>query len=88
MGKKRYDDGGDVEESANQSEDSQAIADEAKGESMLKSMRDEASASKPKAAPKMAPKAAPASTPKAETSSGPKVGRASQATAERKEKIL
>jgi hypothetical protein len=52
---KRYEDGGEIDalEAANKSEESQAIADEAKGESMLKAMRDKASAPKPKAKPAM-----------------------------------
>jgi hypothetical protein len=66
---KRYDEGGDIDalEAANKSDESQAIADEAKGEAMLKSMRDKASAPKPKAKPAMpalemnAPPAKPAS---------------------------
>lgn len=49
---KRYEDGGEIDalEAANKSEESQAIADEAKGEAMLKAMRDKASAPKPKPA--------------------------------------
>ncbi len=49
---KRYDEGGDIDalEAANKSEESQSIADEAKGEAMLKAMRDKASAPKPKPA--------------------------------------
>jgi len=52
---KRYEAGGDIDplEAANKSEESQSIADEAKGEAMLKSMRDKASAPKPKAKPAM-----------------------------------
>jgi hypothetical protein len=50
---KRYENGGDIDalEAANKSEESQSIADEAKGEAMLKGMRDKAS--KPKAKPAM-----------------------------------
>jgi hypothetical protein len=49
---KRYDEGGEIDalEAANKSDESQAIADEAKGEAMLKGMRDKASAPKPKPA--------------------------------------
>lgn len=49
---KRYEDGGDIDalEAANKSEESQSIADEAKGEAMLKGMRDKASKPKAKAA--------------------------------------
>jgi len=52
---KRYDIGGEIDplEAANQSEESQSIADEAKGEAMLKAMRDKASAPKPRAKPAM-----------------------------------
>jgi hypothetical protein len=52
---KRYEDGGDIDalEAANKSDESQSIADEAKGEAMLKSMRDKASAPKPRAKPAM-----------------------------------
>jgi hypothetical protein len=52
---KRYDIGGEIDplEAANQSEESQAIADEAKGDAMLKAMRDKASAPKPRAKPAM-----------------------------------
>ena len=55
---KRYEDGGEIDalEAANQSDESQAIANEAKGEAMLKAMRDKESAPKPKAKPAM-PKA-------------------------------
>ena len=59
---KRYNQAGAVyeddtpEEVANRSEESQAIANEAKGEGMLKAMRDEAAAVKPKAMAKVAPK--------------------------------
>jgi len=50
---KRYEDGGEIDalEAANKSEESQSIADEAKGEAMLKSMRDKAP--KPRAKPAM-----------------------------------
>jgi hypothetical protein len=50
---KRYEDGGEIDalEAANKSEESQAIADEAKGDAMLKAMRDQAA--KPKAKPAM-----------------------------------
>ena len=60
---KRYDEGGEIDalEAANKSDESQAIADEAKGEGMLKAMRDEA------AKPKAKPMAKPA-MPKAEYS--------------------
>lgn len=53
---KRYEDGGEIDalEAANQSDESQSIANEAKGEAMLKAMRDKAAA--PKAKPAM-PKA-------------------------------
>lgn len=52
---KRYEDGGEIDalEAANKSEGSQAIADEAKGEAMLKAMRDKESAPKPRAKPAM-----------------------------------
>jgi hypothetical protein len=51
---KRYDIGGEVDalEAANASPESQAISDEAKGDSMLKAMRDEASKPKMSAKPK------------------------------------
>jgi hypothetical protein len=60
---KRYEEGGDIDalEAANQSDESQAIANESKGEAMLKAMRDEA------AKPKAKPMAKPA-MPKAEYS--------------------
>ena len=73
---KRYDDGGDIdtaEETANSSEDSQAIADEAKGDTMLKAMRDEAAAAPAKAKPKaksFAQKAKDANFTSAETKGG------------------
>jgi len=53
---KRYEDGGEIDalEAANKSEESQSIADEAKGDAMLKAMRDKAAM--PKAKPAM-PKA-------------------------------
>jgi hypothetical protein len=58
---KRYDEGGDTaEEMANSSTESQDIANEAKGEGMLKSMRDTAAKPKPRAMAKTTPKAAPA----------------------------
>jgi hypothetical protein len=49
---KRYEDGGEIDalEAANKSEESQSIADEAKGEAMLKGMRDKAAKPKAKAA--------------------------------------
>jgi len=82
---KRYDEGGDTsEEMANSSTESQDIANEAKGEGMLKSMRDEAA--KPKAMAKAAPKNpnysnegrnSPAPAAKT-TPTTPKVGRAGQ----------
>jgi len=79
---KIYEDDTD-EEVANRSEESQAIANEAKGDTMLKAMRDEAA--KPKAMAKAAPKnpnysnegrnvPAPAAKPTS------KVGRAGQAS--------
>jgi len=51
---KRYDIGGEVDalEAANASPESQAISDEAKGDSMLKAMRDEAAKSKMALKPK------------------------------------
>ena len=73
---KRYDNGGDIdtaEETANSSEDSQAIADEAKGDTMLKAMRDEAAAAPAKAKPKaksFAQKAKDANFTSAETKGG------------------
>ena len=73
---KRYDDGGDIdtaEETANSSEDSQAIADEAKGDTMLKAMRDEAAPAPAKAKPKaksFAQKAKDANFTSAETKGG------------------
>lgn len=57
---KRYEGGGDIEEAVNQSEESQSIANEAKGDAMLKAMRDEAAKPKVKTVPKIA---APAATP-------------------------
>ena len=65
---KRYDIGGETDalEAANASETSQDIANEAKGESMLKGMRDEAA--KPKMMkPKVMAKTTPKSTPVSET---------------------
>ena len=52
---KRYETGGDIDalEAANKSEESQSIADEAKGEAMLKGMRDQAPKPKPRAKPAM-----------------------------------
>lgn len=46
MGRKKYEEGGEVDplEAANASEESQAIANEAKGDTILKRMRDEAAA--------------------------------------------
>ena len=66
---KRYDDGGDVEEAVNASEDAQAIANEAKGDTMLKAMRDEAARPKVRAAAKPASTPAAKSTPSTSTSS-------------------
>jgi len=59
---KRYDEGGETDalEAANSSTESQDIANESKGEGMLKSMRDTAAKPKPKAMAKVTPKAAPA----------------------------
>ena len=57
--KEAYDEG--APERANSSMDSQAIMNEAKGDTMLKSMRDKAAKSKPKA------KTTPKSTPVSET---------------------
>ena len=73
MRKRRYDDGGltDAEEMANNSEESQAIANEDRGDTMLKAMRDEAA--KPKAKPKaksFAEKAKKANFTSAETGGG------------------
>jgi hypothetical protein len=69
---KRYEDGGEIDalEAANKSEESQSIADEAKGEAMLKAMRDKASAPKPRAKPAMPALEmnTPASNPKADYS--------------------
>jgi len=65
---KRYDIGGETDalEAANASEASQDIANEAKGEGMLKGMRDEAA--KPKMMrPKVMAKTTPKSTPVSET---------------------
>ena len=47
---KRYEDGGEIDalEAANQSEESQKIDNEARGEAILKAMRDKESAPKPK----------------------------------------
>jgi len=72
---KRYDDGGETDalESANSSEDSQAIENEAKGDTMLKAMRDEAAKPKPVAKPKLksfAQKAKNANFTSAETGGG------------------
>jgi len=55
---KRYDEGGETDalEAANSSTESQDIANESKGESMLKSMRDTAAKPKPKAMAKTTPK--------------------------------
>lgn len=61
---KRYEDGGDIDalEAANKSDESQSIADEAKGEAMLKGMRDKAA--KPKAKPAMPALSAASSKPR------------------------
>jgi hypothetical protein len=61
---KRYENGGDIDalEAANKSEESQSIADEAKGEAMLKGMRDKAA--KPKAKPAMPALSAASSKPR------------------------
>ena len=71
---KRYEDGGEIDalEAANQSDESQAIANEAKGEAMLKAMRDKESAPKPKAKPAM-PKAQYDSTKPKSTQTGASV---------------
>jgi hypothetical protein len=63
---KRYEDGGDIDalEAANKSEESQSIADEAKGEAMLKSMRDKTSKPKAKAAMPALEMSVPTSKPK------------------------
>ena len=70
---KRYDEGGETDalEAANSSTESQDIANESKGEGMLKSMRDEAAKPKPK--PKVMAKATPkaASTSAAKETSKP-----------------
>jgi hypothetical protein len=75
MKKRRYEDGGltDAMEMANSSEESQAIANEDRGDTMLKSMRDEAA--KPKPRPKAKPmsfaeKAKKANFTSAETGGG------------------
>jgi hypothetical protein len=61
---KRYEDGGEIDalEAANKSDESQSIADEAKGEAMLKGMRDKAA--KPKAKPAMPALSAASSKPR------------------------
>lgn len=74
MKKRRYDDGGltDAMEMANNSEESQAIANEDRGDTMLKSMRDEAAKpkmTKPKTMP-FAEKAKKANFTSAETGGG------------------
>ena len=74
MKKRRYDDGGltDAMEIANNSEESQAIANEDRGDTMLKSMRDEAAKpkmTKPKTMP-FAEKAKKANFTSAETGGG------------------
>ena len=63
---KRYEDGGDIDalEAANKSEESQSIADEAKGEAMLKGMRDKTSKPKAKAAMPALEMSVPTSKPK------------------------
>ena len=60
-----------AEEMANSSTEAQDIANEAKGDAMLKSMRDEAAKPKAmaKATPKITPKASPAPVVKVETKS-------------------
>lgn len=73
MKKRRYDDGGltDAEEMANNLQDSQEIMNEAKGDTMLKAMRDEVA--KPKMKPKaksFAEKAKAANFTSAETGGG------------------
>jgi len=67
---KRYEIGGEIDplEAANKSEESQSIADEAKGEAMLKAMRDKASAPKPKPAMPALEMSVPPSKPKADYS--------------------
>jgi hypothetical protein len=74
MKKRRYDDGGltDAMEMANSSEESQAIANEDRGDTMLKAMRDEAAKpkmTKPKTIP-FAEKAKKANFTSAETGGG------------------
>jgi len=82
--KAAYDEG--ALERANSSEESQAIANEAKGEAMLKSMRDKAATAKPKAASTKSTAKNPdysnegRSTPAPAAKSTSKVGRAGQAT--------
>lgn len=72
---RRYDEGGDVDalEAANASEDAQALADEARGDTILKRMRDEAAAAKnrPAMRAKPAPAPAPAMGGARNTRSGP-----------------
>lgn len=70
------------EEVANRSEESQAIANEAKGEGMLKAMRDEAAAAKPKAVSKPKTSTASTTTTKATTTtpSAPSTSSASSTT--------
>jgi len=77
MKKRRYEDGGltDAMEMANSSEESQAIANEDRGDTMLKSMRDEAAKPKPRPRPKAKPmsfaeKAKKANFTSAETGGG------------------
>lgn len=75
MKKRRYDDGGltDAMEMANSSEESQAIANETMGDTMLKSMRDEAAKPKMMMKPKAKPfveKAKKANFTSAETGGG------------------
>jgi hypothetical protein len=77
MKKRRYEDGGltDAMEMANSSEESQAIANETMGDTMLKSMRDEAAKPKPRPRPKAKPmsfaeKAKKANFTSAETGGG------------------
>jgi hypothetical protein len=69
----------DAMEAANASKDAQAIMDEAKGESILKRMRDEAAAPKRAAAPMARPKPAPAVGGSRNTRTGATAGERSSA---------
>jgi hypothetical protein len=81
---RRYDEGGEVDalESANASEDAQALADETRGDTILKRMRDEAAAAKSRSMAR--PKPAPAMGGARNTRSGPTADELASYAASRK----